>query len=182
MDERNNLARGAYEWLDTLATCFAFLMLVFFFVVKTYTVSGDSMYPTLEDGSSMLVLSAAYSPEQGDIVVLEHAGGADRSLVKRVVATGGQTVHIDDSGLLTVDGAIAGIREQASIADKMLTGLPTTTPDALVSDILPLAAETRFPISVIDENGTFVGLVTKASVLSCFVDSPDSVEKTGEAS
>ncbi len=104
MDERNNLARGAYEWLDTLATCFAFLMLVFFFVVKTYTVSGDSMYPTLEDGSSMLVLSAAYSPEQGDIVVLEHAGGADRSLVKRVVATGGQTVHIDDSGLLTVDG------------------------------------------------------------------------------
>ena len=86
------------------------------------------------------------------------------------------------AGLLTVDGAIAGIREKATIADKMLTGLPTTTPDALVSDILPLAAETRFPISVIDSNGTFVGLVTKASVLSCFVDSPDSVEKNGEAS
>ena len=30
------------------------------------------------------------------------------------------------AGLLTVDGAIAGIREKATIADKMLTGLPTT--------------------------------------------------------
>ncbi len=69
-------------------------------------------------------------------------------------------------GLLTVDAAIAGIREQTSIAEKMLTDLPTTSPDTSVSDILPLATETRFPISVISKDGSFEGIVTKASVLS----------------
>lgn len=76
-------------------------------------------------------------------------------------------------GLLTVDGAIAGIREQTGIADKMLTDLPTTDPDTLVSDILPIATETRFPISVISKDGSFEGIVTKASVLSCFIEAEE---------
>ena len=77
---------------------------------------------------------------------------------------------MDLVGLLTVDAAIEGIREQTGIAEKMLTDLPTTCPDTLVSDILPIATETRFPISVISKDGSFEGIVTKASVLSCFVE------------
>lgn len=77
---------------------------------------------------------------------------------------------MDLIGLLTIDGAIEAIHEHTGIADKMLTDLPTTSPDTLVYDILPLATETRFPISVIGEDGAFEGIVTKASVLSCFID------------
>ena len=83
-------------------------------------------------------------------------------------------------GLLTVDGAIAGIREQTSIAEKMLTDLPTTDPDTSVNDILPVATETRFPISVISKDGSFEGIVTKASVLSCFIDA-ETKEEDGTA-
>lgn len=83
-------------------------------------------------------------------------------------------------GLLTVDGAIAGIRQQTGIAENMLTELPTTSPDTSVSDVLPLATETRFPISVISKDGSFEGIVTKASVLSCFIDEAEL--RQGEAS
>ena len=58
----------------------------------------------------LLVWSLGYEPKQGDIVVLnkttvEHLGGV--AIVKRVIATGGQTVDIDyESNSVYVDGVL----------------------------------------------------------------------------
>ena len=73
------------------------------------------------------------------------------------------------AGLLTIDGAIRGIREERTIGEMMITDLPTTDPDVLISDVLPIAAEAKFPISVI-EKGQLKGIVTKASVLSSLAE------------
>ena len=74
------------------------------------------------------------------------------------------------AGLLTIDGAIAAIKQERPLAELMITDLPTTSPDTLISDVLPIAAEARFPISVVDEDGVLKGIVTKASVLSSLVE------------
>ncbi|MEG0803566.1 MAG: betaine/proline/choline family ABC transporter ATP-binding protein [Pygmaiobacter sp.] len=76
------------------------------------------------------------------------------------------------AGLLTIDGAIGAIKEERTIGDKMITDLPTTSPDTLISEVLPIAAEAKFPISVIGEDGVLKGIVTKASVLSSMVSLP----------
>ena len=47
--------------------------------------------------------------------------------------------------------------------------VPTTSPDAMVADIMPMAAEAVYPIAVVDGDGQLKGIVTKASVLSSLI-------------
>ena len=55
----------------------------------------------------MLVRRIAYPPTQGDVVVLRKDGTDNEALVKRIIATGGQTVYIDyDANTITVDGQV----------------------------------------------------------------------------
>ena len=87
-----------FYWLNALTTALVCLVIVFTFFGRLTRVDGPSMENTLHDGQLLLVQSLGYEPEQGDIVVLnkttvEHLGGV--AIVKRVIATGGQTVDID---------------------------------------------------------------------------------------
>ena len=97
-----------YEWLQILSVLLVVLVGCFAFLVTLVTVDGSSMYPTLEHGDMLLVRRVAYTPESGDVVILrsEHSYSG-RPLVKRVIATGGQTVFIDyDANTITVDGVV----------------------------------------------------------------------------
>ena len=59
------------------------------------------------NGEYLLLYSLAYTPQQDDIVVfhLTDEYGNGKTMVKRVIATGGQTVEIDfENGVILVDG------------------------------------------------------------------------------
>lgn len=94
-----------YQNIRTLVTVLAVLILIFTFVARVVVVSGPSMENTLQNGDAMLVWSLGYKPKQGDIVVLTQTAYQKDSIVKRVIATGGQTVDIDyTSSTVYVDG------------------------------------------------------------------------------
>ncbi len=69
-------------------------------------------------------------------------------------------------GILTIDEAIRAHREGLAISDVLQADISTVPEDTLVSDVLPIAAEARVPIAVVDESGAIRGIVTKAAVLS----------------
>lgn len=100
--------RGAYEWVQALVCSVLAVVLIFTFVVRIVRVSGESMRETLQDQDMLVVLNnwlcGTYEP--GDIVILQRDdfyGG--EPIVKRVIATEGQTVDIDfDAGVVYVDG------------------------------------------------------------------------------
>lgn len=74
------------------------LLLVYLFVFRLMLVSGTSMLPTLHDGELIGIRLLGYTPQQGDVVVIRtekdgRLGG--ESIVKRVIAVGGQSVLID---------------------------------------------------------------------------------------
>ena len=97
-----------YEWLQILSVLLVALVGCFAFLGNLATVDGSSMYPTLEHGDMLLVRRVACTPETGDVVILraEHSYSG-QPLVKRVIATGGQTVFIDyDANTVTVDGVV----------------------------------------------------------------------------
>ena len=71
-------------------------------------------------------------------------------------------------GILTIDTAIKN-RSAKTIEGLYITNLPTTTQDTLISDILPMAAEAKVPIAVLDQDGGLRGIVTKAAVLSSMI-------------
>ena len=73
------------------------------------------------------------------------------------------------SGIVTIDAAIRARNSGESIAHVMIVDTPTIAQDALISDILPIAAEARFPLAVVDEENRLKGIVSRASVLSSLI-------------
>lgn len=69
-------------------------------------------------------------------------------------------------GIITIDDAIRANKEKLTITDVLIKEIATTTPETLLNDILMLAAETKYPIAVINEDESLKGIVTKADVLS----------------
>lgn len=69
-------------------------------------------------------------------------------------------------GVITIDDAIHANKEKLSISDVLIKDIITSSPDDLLTDIMPLAAETKYPIAVIDVDGALKGIVSKAHVLS----------------
>ena len=92
------------EWVKAFLFAGVIVGLIFGFVLRPYVVDGNSMNPTLHDGERLIVWMLGYDPEPGDIVILSEDTGLDEALVKRVIATGGQTVDIDADGYVLVDG------------------------------------------------------------------------------
>ena len=84
------------------------VMLLFLVVFRVILVTGDSMFSTLWDGDYLLLVSQAFckEPERGDIVVIsKQSFDSGKPIVKRVIATEGQSVDIDfESGTVYVDG------------------------------------------------------------------------------
>lgn len=101
---------SAFEWLDMLVISLAAVVFVFTMLFGKVSVSGDSMLNTLHNGDQLIITCCNYTPKCGDIVILAKNCSktelgqfyADKPLVKRIVATEGQTVEIKD-GYLYVD-------------------------------------------------------------------------------
>ncbi|NLP17525.1 MAG: betaine/proline/choline family ABC transporter ATP-binding protein [Firmicutes bacterium] len=69
-------------------------------------------------------------------------------------------------GVVTIDDALEGRRDGLGITDILIRDINTTAPDTLLTDIMSMAAKTRFPIAVVDEKGSLKGIVSKVHVLS----------------
>lgn len=100
-----------YDWLQMFLGCVVAAVVLFNCVARLTRVDGGSMDTTLQHGEIMLIWSLGYTPKQGDIVVLNKTSvllpdwTEPRAIVKRVIATGGQTVDVDYStGTVYVDG------------------------------------------------------------------------------
>ena len=100
--------RSALVWAVTIVVAVVLVAVVFTFLGRVITVDGVSMEPTYHNGDRVLITNLAGSPQQGDIVIVINA--LEEPIIKRVVATEGQTVDFDPQlGEVVVDGqAIAG--------------------------------------------------------------------------
>ena len=119
------LLRGALVFVACFALVFGFVRPV---VAAPSVVEGPSMQPTLQTGDRVLVNKLGYrfgNPERGDVVLLR--GDDGDLLIKRVAATGGETVAAR-GGNIYVDGE--PLREPYALkaAPAMLTVEPTTVP------------------------------------------------------
>lgn len=99
--------RETYEWVRSLVSAVLIITLTFTFAVRMMGVSGPSMIPTLQNGDRLIVVNSTICGdyEVGDIVIARKMSFSDEPIVKRVIATEGQTVDIDfDLGRVYVDG------------------------------------------------------------------------------
>lgn len=106
--KKRSVRLSCLEYLHDVVYILAVILLLFTFCMRVVIVSGSSMYSTLVDGDYLLLINNPFCGEfkQGDIVVasMDRFRGGE-AIVKRVIATEGQTVDIDfRSGIVYVDG------------------------------------------------------------------------------
>ena len=100
-----------YRWaVLPFFLCFG-VWLLFQTVLLVGVVPSSSMEPTIPEGSIILGNRLVGSLGRGDIIVFRHGG---KTLVKRIVAVGGDTVSLNDQ-----DGSFA-VNQELATATRIL--------------------------------------------------------------
>ena len=86
-------ARSVLEWVETIVMAVVLVAVVFTFVARVITVDGVSMEPTYHNGDRVLVTNLAGAPSRATWSL--SSTRLEEPIIKRVVATEGQTVDFD---------------------------------------------------------------------------------------
>lgn len=105
---KKDAQKGVLAYLHDLVCLLAGVLLIFSLLFRVVVVSGASMNDTLVHGDWILLLGNALygEPKYGDIIVASKDSFKNgEPIIKRVIATEGQTVDIDfHAGIVYVDG------------------------------------------------------------------------------
>lgn len=102
----NKLKEEIIDWIKTICMAGAIAMVITL-VAKPTVVSGQSMYPTLENKDYLIINRLSYNnhiPDRGDIIVFEtelrdSKTNRRKNLVKRVIALPGEHLVIKDNSV-----------------------------------------------------------------------------------
>ena len=176
------------EWYEALISAALVLVLIFSFFFRIIQVDGSSMVPTLVNGDKLIVWGAGYTPQRGDVVIVDSYTSYGKPLVKRVIAKGGDTISIDyDSGVVMVNG---------EVSIDYATGTVAVNGEVLQEDYIAeptyLGYDVQFPYTVpegtvfvmgdnrnqsLDSRSTYVGCIDERDILGkvlvCFMPFTD---------
>ena len=111
-----------FDWIELIGIALATVLILMTLGVRHSPVIGSSMYPTLvgkptgmydslytkSEGYDVLLISGLfYTPQNGDIVIVQMPTNTQEPLVKRVIATEGQHIKIDfEEWKVWIDGEL----------------------------------------------------------------------------
>lgn len=153
-----------FEWLRTMIVVVVVSVVLFVFILRPIRVDGESMRETLQNGDLLIAVSSwlCGDYEAGDIVILSVPTFKEGApIVKRVIATGGETVNIDfDAGVVYVDGEAL---EEDYIRELTLTREGLEFPVTLGEDQLFVMGDNRNRST--DSRSPDIGPVDTGSVI-----------------
>ena len=111
--DKNNFKSEIFDWIEVLVHAILAVVLCFSFLFRIATIEGNSMKETLHNGEKVIITNLFYTPKVGDIVVVSRntensvftMNDSNKPIIKRIIATEGQTVDIDfETSTVYVDG------------------------------------------------------------------------------
>ena len=98
-DKPSSAVSALLDIMEMLAFSLLTALIIFTCFFRVCKVSGDSMNNTFYHGETLVTHNVFYSPKQGDVIVFHMTSDAEERfnepIIKRVIATEGQTVKID---------------------------------------------------------------------------------------
>ena len=95
-----------FEWIESFVFAMFIVILIFTFFFRIVLVQGPSMRETLQDGDRLIISHINYTPEKGDIVVI-NSEALGKTIIKRVIGTAGDKVVVDyNNNTVTVNGKV----------------------------------------------------------------------------
>lgn len=92
--------------------------------------------------------------------------------MRKMKETGLSSVFVVDPhrtlmGIVTADAILEQDNWEAKdLSSVLITDVPTTSPDTPVNELFPIAAETKIPISVVDEHHKLLGIIPRVAILA----------------
>jgi glycine betaine/proline transport system ATP-binding protein len=105
--------------------------------------------------------------------IIKTSDGASRAIVEMRSNNVSSAYIVNEKmefkGMLTLDGAIKARDTKGKISEYFSDDVITINMDATIGDAMPLAANTKYPIAVLEDN-KLKGIITKASLISTLAD------------
>ncbi len=128
----------------------------------------------VQDVSRAKVIQAKAIMQESEVVVYERQGPRaalhimDSHSLEAVFLIGRDFTL---RGVLTKDRVMELIEEgRRALEGADVDPATTTTPDALIDDIIPIAAQTRHPIAVVGDTGAILGEIRRGALLAGMVE------------
>lgn len=96
-DIAKKILKEVWEWVYTLAIAILIAFLIKGFLFDIVKVDGSSMVPTLTHNDRLLISKLGYSPEQGDIIILDSTYKARESYYDKIAEEEGK----DELGIIS---------------------------------------------------------------------------------
>lgn len=101
-----NVMDEVFEWAESFVFAMFVVILTFTFFFRIVLVQGPSMRETLQDQDRLIITHINYTPQKGDIVVI-NSEKLGKTIIKRVIGTGGDKVVVDyNNNTVTVNGKV----------------------------------------------------------------------------
>jgi glycine betaine/proline transport system ATP-binding protein len=133
--------------------------------------ANEYVYNFVEDVDRSKVLMASNIMKKPDVITTWKDG--PRVAMKKMEDAGLSSIFVVDKdknlkGILTIDAAIKAYKENKWVEDVLELDFHTTDPMTPLSDLIGIAAESKYPIAVVEEN-KLVGIIVRVSILSGLV-------------
>lgn len=88
-----------FDFLQSIVVVMALMVMVYLFIVSPQEISGQSMYPTFENGEYILTNKIEYKlhePGRGDVIVFKSPRNKDIDYIKRIIGIPGDVVSLQN--------------------------------------------------------------------------------------
>ena len=130
---KNPVSLSVYDWVSSIIIAIVAVVVLLTFCFRLINVDGTSMEPTLINTDKVIVTNLFYTPKNGDIVVISHGERYNKPLVKRIIATEGQSLEIDfENSKVYVDGVLIDEPYVKGATTNHDTEIPSVIPEGKV--------------------------------------------------
>ena len=98
---------SAWDLIKFAVIALAIVVPIRMFIAQPFVVSGESMFPTFDDGQYLIVDEISYivnGPHRGDVVVFKYPNDPSRFFIKRIIGLPNEKVSIKN-GTVTIINA-----------------------------------------------------------------------------
>ncbi len=108
--EKKSFGRELLEWVTCIVVAVLITLVLRNFVFSLVRVEGSSMAPTLSDGDRLVMIRLGYTPQKGDIVVVDPDNGSVAPYIKRIIGMPGDVIEFsrgyDGDVMIEINGEL----------------------------------------------------------------------------
>lgn len=132
--------------------------------------SSEYVKKFVQDVDRTKVITASTIMEKSKAIILSKNGP---KLATRLMKDEGiSSIYVIDKdrklkGIVRIDDSIELAKQGVTNLESILiTEVPTTSPDTAIADLLYVAKDTIYPIAVVDENNTLLGIIKRSTIIA----------------